>query len=747
MITAPNDLDIKRCLLLSLAILLSLLGLIGMGYLGFNIPLLREIAGFIFLTFIPGMFILRVLRIHNIGLIESLLYSVALSIAFIYFTGLFANFVLPLIGVSKPFSLLPITAVLTIFTFILGVLAYKRDKGFSPLHVNLSIKETPLSFFLLLLLLPLLAILGTQLVNAYQNNIVLLFLLGLIACIIGVISFGYLSEKAYPLAIIIISISLLFHQSLISPTIYGSDISIEYYLQHLVMQNGIWDWSISHNYNTCLSVVILAPIYSLVMSVDGIWLFKVLYPILFSLSPLALFQALRKQIGSERSFFAAFFFMAVPLVVPVLISHARQEIGEIFFAMLILLIIDNKLNYLQKSVLGMIFYISLVFSHYALAYISIIIFGAGYVLILLFKHQGPLVLRQKMLRLFGFMANINQDIRDMRTLPHPVLNIIPILLLIVVTVSWHIYITTGSMFNDIVTIGKSIYTGLAEFFLPGVRESMVTAGLGGGFLQAPILSKVYRVLQYMTQLFIVVGFLAVLFKNKPVKLKLEFIALSTMNFLIIFACVVIPRFGAQLGFERFYHIASYFLAPFCILGGEVIWNGIVKILQRVNLSIKTSGYFPALNLVVLIPYFLFTSGFVYAFSNQQASIALGPYKADYYALHTPQEVNAASWLWEKVPNNNIIYADATGRLLLNQRLYGKSYNIPASGKVPDDAYIFLRTWNTRYKEILVPAFQGVDHVYVPVNLKNRPQLAERIDRSKLIYTNGGAWVLAQMDHD
>lgn len=744
--TAPNDWHIKKCLRIILAILFSLLGLIGMESLGFNIPLIREIVGFIFLTFVPGILIMRTLRIHNLSIVENLLYSVALSIAFIYFTGLFANFVLPLMGVSKPISLLPITAVLTIFTFILGLLAYKRDKAFSPLPGNLSFKEIPFSFYLLLLMLPLLAVLGTQLVNAYQNNIVLLFLLGLIACIIGVISFGgYLSDKTYPLAIIIIAISLLLHQSLISPTIYGSDISIEYYLQHLVMQNGIWDWFISNNYNTCLSIVILAPIYFLIMSVDGIWLFKILYPILFSLAPLALFQALRKQIGAERSFFAVFFFMAIPTVVPVLIGHARQEIAEIFFAMLILLIVDNKLNYFQKSVLGMIFYISLVFSHYALTYISIIIFGAGYVLLLLFKHQRLLILQQKMPHLFGFMTNMNQDSRDMRI--HPVLNTIPILLLLVVTVSWHIYITTGSMFNDIVTIGKTVYTGLAEFFLPGVRESMVTTGLGGGFLQAPILSKVYRVLQYMTQLFIVVGFLAVFFKNKPVKLRLEFIALSTINFLIIFACIIIPLFGAQLGFERFYHIASFFLAPFCILGGEVIWSGVVKILQRVNLSIKTSGYFPTLNLVVLIPYFLFTSGFVYAFSNQQASIALGPYKADYYALYNTQEVNAASWFWNKVPHNNAIYADATGGLLLNQRHFGKSYRIPASGRVPDDAYIFLRTWNIRYKEILVPAFQGVNHVYVPVNLKNRPQLAERIDESKLIYTNGGARVLAQMEHD
>ena len=49
--------------------------------------------------------------------------------------------------------------------------------------------------------------------------------------------------------------------------------------------------------------------------------------------------------------------------------------------------------------------------------------------------------------------------------------------------------------------------------------------------------------------------------------------------------------------------------------------------------------------------------------------------------------------------------------------------------------------------MLVPAFQGVDHVYVPVHLMNRPKLAGRLDNSKVIYDNGGARVLAPIDYD
>jgi uncharacterized membrane protein len=80
-LACPNNWEIKKCLRLSLGILLAALGLIGLAALGFDIPILRQIVGFIFLTFVPGLLILRILKIRNVGVIESLLYSVGLSAA------------------------------------------------------------------------------------------------------------------------------------------------------------------------------------------------------------------------------------------------------------------------------------------------------------------------------------------------------------------------------------------------------------------------------------------------------------------------------------------------------------------------------------------------------------------------------------------------------------------------------------------------------------------------------------------
>ncbi|MCX6008882.1 MAG: hypothetical protein NTW48_02375, partial [Chloroflexi bacterium] len=78
--TPPNDWQIKKCLVLSGSLLLATWGLIGLGALGLDIPVLRQAVAVIFLSFVPGLLLLRILRIHNIGIIESLLYSVGLSL-------------------------------------------------------------------------------------------------------------------------------------------------------------------------------------------------------------------------------------------------------------------------------------------------------------------------------------------------------------------------------------------------------------------------------------------------------------------------------------------------------------------------------------------------------------------------------------------------------------------------------------------------------------------------------------------
>ncbi|MBN2463318.1 MAG: DUF2206 domain-containing protein [Dehalococcoidia bacterium] len=379
--TAPNDWQIKKCLMLSGSLLLAVWGLIGLGALGLDILVLRQVVAFIFLSFVPGLLLLRILRIHNVHIIESLLYSVGLSLAFVMAVGVLANFALPPMGISRPIALLPLIVIMTVFLLILGVLAYIRDKDFRPssrrdgqtsesIWQNFRANPAP---YLLAVLLPLMAILGTTLVDVYHSSILIYALLLTIAIIIGLVAFNkFIPPRVYPLMVFMMALALLYQTTLISDYLVGSDIHQERYWAWVVLENGFWNATAPFAVNSCLSIVMLAPIYSLLLNMDVVWLLKVIYPLLFALMPLALFRIFRLQIKPQYAFLAVVFFITMPMFTMDMAQLVRQQVSELFFVLVILLMVDRRLNVIQRTALVIIFSGGVVVSYYGM--------GTGYII-------------------------------------------------------------------------------------------------------------------------------------------------------------------------------------------------------------------------------------------------------------------------------------------------------------------------------------------------------------------------------
>jgi uncharacterized membrane protein len=126
-----NDWGIKKFFIVVLIIQISVLCLAILTGLGISVPLLPQIIGFIYITFLPGIIILRILRLHRLGTIVTLLYTVGLSLTFNMFLGFLINFIYPAIGIAHPISPIPL---FTTWAIILGLLcgcAYLRDKNYS----------------------------------------------------------------------------------------------------------------------------------------------------------------------------------------------------------------------------------------------------------------------------------------------------------------------------------------------------------------------------------------------------------------------------------------------------------------------------------------------------------------------------------------------------------------------------------------------------------------------------------------
>jgi uncharacterized membrane protein len=307
---------------------------------------------------------------------------VGLSLAFVMASGVVINFALPPLGISHPITLVPLLATFTAFFLVLCLLAYVRDKNFrpTPLPKGKVKTEKPSSILkpvLLAILLPLLAVLGASLVNSYQNNVLLFIFIFLVVLIIGLVAFNkVIPERVYPFVIFAAAIALIYQTTFISGYLVGSDIHLEYYFAELVVGSGYWDATINNAVTACLSITMLAPVYSLLLNMDAVWLFKIIYPLFFCLVPLALFHIFRLQFGSRRAFFAAFFFIAMPMFFMDMAQLARQQIAELFFVLVILLMVDHKLTLMQRTILAIIFSLAASATYYGMGPIL-----AGYLIL------------------------------------------------------------------------------------------------------------------------------------------------------------------------------------------------------------------------------------------------------------------------------------------------------------------------------------------------------------------------------
>ena len=81
-----KTLSAKKLFLLTLVLLISTNLAIFL-----DIPVLRQVLGFLFFTIIPGLLILYILKLNKLGLTAGIVLSVGLSIAFLMLAGLLLN--------------------------------------------------------------------------------------------------------------------------------------------------------------------------------------------------------------------------------------------------------------------------------------------------------------------------------------------------------------------------------------------------------------------------------------------------------------------------------------------------------------------------------------------------------------------------------------------------------------------------------------------------------------------------------
>jgi uncharacterized membrane protein len=671
----------------------------------YDIPVARQVLGFCYFTFLPGFVFLKLLKLDELDGVETILLSVGLSVAFLMVAGLFVNEFFFLFGVLQPLSLMPLMIVLNSLILMCGVLIYLRSEDLIIWNSE-PFEKSP--FVLLLLGLPILSILGAMYVNIHGNNLLLLSMIISISVlfIVGVLSKKLLPSKLCPFAVLMIAIAVICHSSLISNYIvtFGSDVPGEYFLFETIKSNAHWSptlpssWAIWYGrINSMLSITILPTLYANILNIHPIWVFKTLYPLIFSLVPLGLYQIWQTYIGKKYAFISAFLFISLETFYTEMLGLNRQMIAELFFVLLLLVVLNKKIKPLNKMMGFMIFSFALVTSHYALAEIFLLFISFALISLIVLKHPSKNITAPMIIFFFTVMF------------------------------TWYIYTSGSATFNSFLEFGDNVYRQLGDFFNPASRGQTVMTGLG--LAESPsIWNTISRMFAYLTQAFIVLGFVGLVTKLTRIRIGKEYLILGLAAMALLAMLILVPGLANTMNMTRFYHILLFFLAPFCVVGAEFI----VKLLSKRERAFAVS----TLLLILLVPYFLFQTEFVFEVTGSDSwSIPLSGYRMNalrlygHYGYTDAYSVYGAQWLPKKVNlEDSELYADesAFGSVLTIYGMINRGSPLSNVTIVANHGVVYLSSLNV--VEGVIP--------FGPFLWKTR-EISFIFDDLNLVYANGG----------
>ena len=336
---------------------------------------IKPVLSSFFLLSIPGVLLLLIFRIKNLPSWEYVLYMIGLSISTIIFVGLIGSYILPIVRINKPLSLYPLLIALNIVFIILWIIAYFRN---NQLKVYFKIPKLD-NLNIIFICFPVI-FLGTSISGAINlNNQGSGYLTTMMLAGIGLYVFfaaiyrNKLNENIYPFAILLFSASLLLMYSLRSWHISGWDILEEFKIFQVTKEKQFWSpLNFPGNpYNACLSITILPTMLSIFLDIKDEYIFKLIFPLIFSFTSLGIYLLVKKYVYNLGAFLAAFFFMSQARFITEMTVAMRQEISLLFFILSILILFNQSISEIPKNLFFIIFSFSMIITHYTTTYIAL----------------------------------------------------------------------------------------------------------------------------------------------------------------------------------------------------------------------------------------------------------------------------------------------------------------------------------------------------------------------------------------
>ncbi len=738
----------KNFILLSIIFLI----LVDLGVI-FNLGVVRQILGVLFLSILPGLILTHIFRL-NIRNLEKIVLSVGLSIATVLFVGVLTNQILLFIGYARPLSVETILAVYNILIPVLLVFSYMRNKSRSMVF-DIEIKSEHASYYIIPLFFPVMSIMGSLLINNWNINTITLILLLLIPVYVLFLSIrrSKIPSCVYPYTLFFMGIALLLLYALRSNNlIFGADTDWEYYLFSTTLSHGYWMNFTNVTYDSCISISILPVIYQKLSGIAPESLFRILYPLLFSVSPLIVYSIAKKYLTSYYSFLASFFFISF---YQFFTTNNRIDVALIFFGLTILVMFNTSISRFYKKALIIIFLLSIVLSHYSTGFITFFILFLTYIItfsldsfrsmrIFIPKYGVAGWVRMAMSSFYDRFKNPIYDPNSR------MISFSLVLLLFAFIFLWDGIICPQpftymvQFVNHFVTNIYNI-TNVLSSFQQGNSVIHAATGQSSYYLGTP--GKIELTLSWIIVALSSLGvLLTVLYKLIPLKflknpfkeIDAEFTIMALVGVGILVISFLSPFISTGYNILRTFFQMLFMLDVFFVLGAFFVVNFLRQLL--IKKDIKLPKKLPLILLLCLmVPYFTCTTGTMYQLFHVDRSIALNNQGKEFDDLYIhQQEIFGAQWLKTYGLQNKTINTDYLGRFrviiggLINPLPSSVNNNI---NQLSPGGYVYLRYFNVVNQTVL--SFNSQASITsVPLQSYNN-----ELNGKSRIYDNGGSQVL------
>jgi uncharacterized membrane protein len=322
------------------------------------------------LLVLPGVLLLRALRVPGAVVASSPVYVPAASLAVLIVSGLVVDVVGPLVGVSAPLRTVPLAVGIELVLVGLFAASFRAPAGTAiPWR---AIAVPPWRCWPLLL--PLVAAVGALRLNTgHSSSIAVVAVVGCLAVLAWAIARApRLSDTFVTVVVYAVSLSVMWAYSLRGALVYGFDISTEYHAMHETVLSGVWHFSHPGDaYGALPAVTVLPAELHFLTGASDLMVLKLLYPAITAMFPVGIYSLGRKVIESRWALVAASFIVVQNTFAQELPALARQEIALVFFIAALAAIFESRLSNLSRLALAAIFGLGMVVSHYSTTYFAI----------------------------------------------------------------------------------------------------------------------------------------------------------------------------------------------------------------------------------------------------------------------------------------------------------------------------------------------------------------------------------------